>query len=258
MRSSSRWRPELWMSCRYSSCRSLMLAEHPLEEHLGEPEHRVERRPELVGHAGEELRLVPAGELQLEALLLELAEELGVLQGQGGLARERLQQVERLLGEVAGPLAADDERPDDACPRAASAPRPASASRRRTGSGGAGPEGRRPGPARRSVGVPWRRARRGSRPRRCGSSAAARRRRAPCGRRCGPGRRGPASAYSMIEPPSVSDSSHRVPGDGGEHAVDVEAGVDRLADLLQRLELLDLLRQLGAPGLELLDQLDRC
>ena len=59
------------------------LAEHPLEEHLGEPEHRVERRPELVGHAGEELGLVPARELQLEALLLELAEELGVLQGAG-------------------------------------------------------------------------------------------------------------------------------------------------------------------------------
>ena len=89
------------MSRRYSSWRSLMLAEHPLEQHLGEPEHGVERRPQLVGHAGQELRLVPAGQLQLDALLLELAEELGVQQRQRRLARERLEQVERLLGEVA-------------------------------------------------------------------------------------------------------------------------------------------------------------
>ena len=89
------------------------LAEHPLEEHLGEPEHRVQRRPELVGHAGEELGLVPARELQLEALLLEVPVEAGVEERKGGLARERLEQVEGLVGEVARPLAADDERPDD-------------------------------------------------------------------------------------------------------------------------------------------------
>ena len=76
--------------------------EHPLEQHLGEAEHCVERGPELVGHAGQKLGLVPAGELELEALLLQLTVELGVLQGQGRLAGEGLQEVQRLLGESAG------------------------------------------------------------------------------------------------------------------------------------------------------------
>ena len=40
------------------------VAEHPLEQHLGEPEDGVERRPQLVRHAREELRLVPAGQLR--------------------------------------------------------------------------------------------------------------------------------------------------------------------------------------------------
>ena len=89
------------------------VAEHPLEQNFGEPEHGVQRGAQLVGHAGQELRLVPAGQLELEALLLELAVEPGVLQGQCRLAREGLHQVDRLVGEATGPLATDDERPDD-------------------------------------------------------------------------------------------------------------------------------------------------
>ncbi len=46
------------------------------------------------------------------------------------------------------------------------------------------------------------------------------------------------------------------PGDRREHAVHVETGVDRLADLAQGLELVHLARQLGTPRLELLDELD--
>ena len=34
------------------------LPEHPFGQDLGEPEDRVQRRPELVGHVGEELGLV--------------------------------------------------------------------------------------------------------------------------------------------------------------------------------------------------------
>ncbi len=32
-----------------------------LDEHVGEPEHRVERRPQLVAHGSEELRALPVG-----------------------------------------------------------------------------------------------------------------------------------------------------------------------------------------------------
>ena len=50
------------------------LAEHPLAQHLGEAEDRVQRRPQLVRHVGQELGLVPAGRLELAALLVQLGE----------------------------------------------------------------------------------------------------------------------------------------------------------------------------------------
>ena len=43
------------------------LAEHPVEEDLREADDRVQRGAQLVGHAGQELRLVVAGHLQLGA-----------------------------------------------------------------------------------------------------------------------------------------------------------------------------------------------
>ena len=45
------------------------VTEHALQQHLGEPDHGVERRAQLVRHAGEELGLVPAGHLQLAGLV---------------------------------------------------------------------------------------------------------------------------------------------------------------------------------------------
>src|SRR5205814_10355833 len=68
---------------------------------------------QLVGHGRQELRLVPAGQLQLGTLLLELLEELCVQQGEGRLAREGLEEVDGLLGEVPRLLAADDQASDD-------------------------------------------------------------------------------------------------------------------------------------------------
>ena len=59
----------------------VQLPEHPLEQHLGEPDDGVERRPQLMGHIGEELRLMAAGGLQLPALFRDLVEEPGVLDG---------------------------------------------------------------------------------------------------------------------------------------------------------------------------------
>ena len=82
------------MSLRYSSCRSLSVAEHPLEQHVREPDHGVERRAQLVRHAGQELGLVPARHLELARLALELAEQPRVVDRHRGLARERLEQVD--------------------------------------------------------------------------------------------------------------------------------------------------------------------
>ena len=60
----------------------------------------------------------------------------------------------------------------------------------------------------------------------------------------------------MIEPPSVPESSTACMAMVASTSVDVEAGADRLADLAQRLELVDLARQLGAARLQLLHELD--
>ena len=43
-------------------------AEHPLPQHLRETDDRVQRRPQLVGHVGQEVTLVLAGDLELAAL----------------------------------------------------------------------------------------------------------------------------------------------------------------------------------------------
>src|SRR5205814_1422003 len=43
------------------------LAEHPLQQHVREPDDRVERRAQLVRHAREELGLVLAGDFELAA-----------------------------------------------------------------------------------------------------------------------------------------------------------------------------------------------
>jgi hypothetical protein len=48
------------------------LAEHALRQHLREADDRVERRPQLVRHVGEELRLVLVRHLELRALFLDL------------------------------------------------------------------------------------------------------------------------------------------------------------------------------------------
>ncbi len=68
------------------------LAEHALEQHLGEADDGVERRAQLVGHVGEELGLVPVGDLELLGLLAQLLEEAHVLDGDHRLVGERPQQ----------------------------------------------------------------------------------------------------------------------------------------------------------------------
>ena len=61
----------------------IQLAEHSLPQDFGEADDGVERGAQLVRHVGEEFRLVPVGGLDLPALILDLAEQPGVLDRQG-------------------------------------------------------------------------------------------------------------------------------------------------------------------------------
>src|SRR5262249_45808949 len=74
---------------------------------------RVERRPELVRHAGQKLRLVPAGHLELPALVLDLAIQLGVLDGEDGLVGEGLEKIDDFPWEASGLSSPHDENADD-------------------------------------------------------------------------------------------------------------------------------------------------
>ena len=85
------------------------LAVDVVENELGVAEDGVERRAQLVAHIGEELRLVLARDLELPALLVDLAEQARVLDRQHRLGGEGLQQVDRVLGELARRLATHHE-----------------------------------------------------------------------------------------------------------------------------------------------------
>ena len=50
-----------------------------LPQHLGDADDGVERRAQLMAHAGEELRLVLAGDFELAALVLDFLEQSHVL-----------------------------------------------------------------------------------------------------------------------------------------------------------------------------------
>ena len=69
------------------------LAKHPLGEDLREADDGVERRPQPVGHVGQELGLVATGGLELPALRVELPEESGILDREHRLRGEGLEEV---------------------------------------------------------------------------------------------------------------------------------------------------------------------
>ena len=83
------------------------------DHHLGQPDDGVERRAQLMAHAGDELRLVLARHLQLAALVLDLREQARVLDRQHRLGCERLQEMNGTLGKFARLLAPDHKRADD-------------------------------------------------------------------------------------------------------------------------------------------------
>ena len=99
----------LWTRSSTSRALSRHLAVDVVEHQLGVAEDRVERRAQLVAHVGEELRLVLARDLELAALLLDLAEQARVLDRDHRLGGEGLQQVNRVLDELARFLATHHE-----------------------------------------------------------------------------------------------------------------------------------------------------
>jgi hypothetical protein len=86
---------------------------HISEDHLVEAEDRVQRRAQLVTHAGEEVRLVLARFLELLALLRDLAEQARVLDRHRGLGGESLEELDDFRRERTRRLAAYRERADD-------------------------------------------------------------------------------------------------------------------------------------------------
>ena len=64
------------------------LAEHPLEQHVGEADHGVQRRAQLVRHAGQELPTCGGPRPQLALALLEGDEQLDILDRDRALRRE--------------------------------------------------------------------------------------------------------------------------------------------------------------------------
>jgi hypothetical protein len=57
---------------------------------------------------------VLARQFELTALFLHFRKQIGVLDGQHGLGREGLQQIDRMLGELAGRLSPDHQHADEA------------------------------------------------------------------------------------------------------------------------------------------------
>jgi hypothetical protein len=89
------------------------IAEHPLQQHLGEPDDGVERGPQLVRHAGQELRLVPAGHLHLGRPGLEGVDQVDAADGDRRLGGEGGQQLGGPVAERVDLGPPDDQDADD-------------------------------------------------------------------------------------------------------------------------------------------------
>ena len=106
------------------------LSVDPIDDELRVAQDRVERGAQLVAHVGEELRLVLAGDLQLPALLLDLAEQARILDRQGRLLGKGLQQLHDFDAEIVPVLmrasaSAPNTRPSRSSGRASTARSPA-------------------------------------------------------------------------------------------------------------------------------------
>ena len=67
-----------------------------------------------MAHAGHKLRLVLARHFELAALFLDFREQIGVLDGQHGLRGKGLQQIDDVLGKLAGRFSPHHQHTDEA------------------------------------------------------------------------------------------------------------------------------------------------
>ena len=233
------------------------LTEHPLEQHLGEADHRVERGAQLVRHAREEVGLVLAGRGELAALQLELLVQARVGQRDRRLAGEGGEHVAGLVAEGAGGQPPHDERPHDPVgpherdhhERAPAGVEQQAQVRVELDVGQVGhlhrhPRGRRPADER-LVDVDAHRLE-------LLADVVAR----AVGRAHA---EQPALLVVLHERPAVGTGQlDGVLDDGREHLVRVEGRADRLPDLGQGLHLVDLAGQLGRPRLQRRRRARRC
>jgi hypothetical protein len=76
----------------------VQLPEHAVHQDFGEADDSVQRRPQLVGHIRQELRLVLAGDFELATLVRDLLEQPHVLNRDDGLVREGRHELNLLVG----------------------------------------------------------------------------------------------------------------------------------------------------------------
>ena len=182
------------------------LAEHPVEQHVGEADHGVQRRAQLVRHAGQELGLVPARRPRARRVLSSSSRNTRALWiATADWLASVSSSVDGRSGERARRPAADDERADDLLLAPQRHARPSSASRGGAARRCAGRAARRRGraPAAASPRVAARPM--NVSPRRMRDVAAGpRRARRSCRRRCAARTRRSPASNSKIEPPSAS------------------------------------------------------
>ena len=189
----------------------------------------------------------------------DLLEEAGVLDRQDGLAGERLEQLDDGLRELAGRLAADDQHADDALladsGTASSARKPACRSDARAPAAGrdiraSASEVRRSGrPARASAARPTSVVVGQAQPVLLDRRRAAR----PASGRTPGATNVPLVVVQLVDRAGVgAGEAGGVRDDGGQHLLEVERGGDGLADLAERLQLVDRAASArcapGAPG----------
>ena len=97
--SVSRWRPAPSMRCSGSAWSSRFSSFDSTCSTCGDADDRVQRRAQLVRHAGEELGFVAVRDFELAALGLDLLEQPHVLDRDHGLIGEGLEQFDLLGGE---------------------------------------------------------------------------------------------------------------------------------------------------------------
>ena len=88
------------------------IAEHAVEQHFGEADHGVERRAQLVRHAGQELGLVAARHFSSCDLRSSSRKTRALWMATAGMAGERLQQLHRGRRQEAGRRAPDHQDAD--------------------------------------------------------------------------------------------------------------------------------------------------